>query len=157
VTDKRIVDLPELDTERNQHRNLCVQLEQDDRGFQAELIDLEAFRGCGSTEAGALEDLAADLTRTAAAIRRHRGAHPMEEWFHLAERVFVIASSDVHDESKYDLIFTDGLRRRLSEIRYLEYYDPDGSYGEDVAAYVAALQRQYDDLSKVRHAFMERQ
>jgi hypothetical protein len=74
-----------------------------------------------------------------------------DEWFALAERVFKIASSDVEDATKFDLIFADGLRRRLNELRPLEYYDPDGSYAEDVAAYTAALQRQYDDLSKLRH------
>ena len=66
----------------------------------------------------------------------------------LAEGVFQIADSDASDETKYELIFSDELSRSLAKIFSLDYYDPDTSYGEDVAAYVSALRAKCSDLQK---------
>lgn len=67
----------------------------------------------------------------------------------LADQVFQIAASAASAETKYDLIFSEDLSRALGLIFRLEYADPDGSYEEDVAAYVAALRANCTELRKI--------
>ena len=57
----------------------------------------------------------------------------------LADQVFQIAESDVPAKTKYELIFSDELSRSLGQLFSLDYYNPDTSYEDDIAAYVTAL------------------
>src|SRR4051812_31636023 len=64
-----------------------------------------------------------------------------ENFIDMVDKVEQIFNSDFGWEDKYDLIFKDYSPRQLSCIlgRYIEYYDPDTSYEEDLTAYVNAL------------------
>jgi hypothetical protein len=67
----------------------------------------------------------------------------------LAESVFHIADSGASAETKYELIFSDDLGLALAKIFSLDYYNPDTSYEEDIAAYVTALRAKCDELRKI--------
>jgi hypothetical protein len=67
----------------------------------------------------------------------------------LADQVFLIADSGASAELKYELIFSEDLSQALGQIFPLNYYDPDTSYEEDVAAFVSALRDKCDDLRKI--------
>jgi hypothetical protein len=67
----------------------------------------------------------------------------------LADQVFQIAESGASAETKYEIIFSEDLSRSLGQIFRLDYYDPDTSYEEDVATYVAALREKCSELRKI--------
>jgi hypothetical protein len=67
----------------------------------------------------------------------------------LADEVFRIADSNASAETKYDLIFSNALSHALAEMFQIDYYDPDTSYEEDVAAYVAALDAKCSELRQI--------
>jgi hypothetical protein len=68
------LDLPKLVAGRHAHRNLCVELQRSPDGHhRAVLIDLGEFCGTGSTQGIAIDDLADELERAAAEIRRESG------------------------------------------------------------------------------------
>lgn len=60
-----------------------------------------------------------------------------------AKRIIVSTASW---EIKYDLIFSEAISKRVSQLIRLEYYDPDTSYEEDVRAYVDALENKVAEL-----------
>ena len=66
------LDLPRLDAAPRQHRNLCVRMERaaSGSGWRAVLVDLEEFRGSGSTQGLAIDDLINELKHVASEIRR---------------------------------------------------------------------------------------
>ena len=70
----------------------------------------------------------------------------------LAEQAFAIADSEATAETKYDLIFSEDISGAIRGITHFDCYDPDTSYEEDVAAYITALHKRYDDLKKVEPA-----
>ncbi len=68
------LDLPKLTGPSYEHRNLCVQIQRSSTGnYRAVLIDLEEFRGEGSSQGLAIDDLANELEHVAAEIRRESG------------------------------------------------------------------------------------
>jgi len=68
------LDLPKLTGSSFQHRNLCVQIQRSSAGnYRVVLVDLEEFRGEGSTQGLAIDDLANELEHVAAEIRRESG------------------------------------------------------------------------------------
>ena len=68
------LDLPRLTGARYQHRNLCVQMQRSSTGnYRTVLVDLEEFRGDGTTQGIAMDDLADELEHVAAEIRRESG------------------------------------------------------------------------------------
>ena len=44
-------------------------------------------------------------------------------------------------EQKFNIIFSEGISKRVFEIINLDYYNPDTSYEEDVKAFVEALDK----------------
>jgi len=67
----------------------------------------------------------------------------------LADQVFQIAESDAAAKTKYELVFSEELSRSLGQIFNLDYYDPDTSYEDDVAAYVTALHAKCSELRQI--------
>ncbi len=66
--------LPALSGSRFRWRNLCVRVERHTGGsYRAVLVDLEEFRGEGSVQSLAIDDLASELEHVAAEIRRASG------------------------------------------------------------------------------------
>ena len=64
------LDLPKLEAVYPE-RKLCVQMQQSPEGsWRAVLVDLVEFRGSGSMQGLAIDDLANDLEHIAAEIRR---------------------------------------------------------------------------------------
>ena len=51
----------------------------------------------------------------------------------------VIVESYLDWEDKYDLIFSEKISGRVFRLMYLDYYDPDTSYQEDVMAFFEAF------------------
>ena len=65
------LDLPRLDAPSYQGRNLCVQMQRSaDGNYRAILVDLREFRGSGSTQGLAIDDLINELKHVASEIRR---------------------------------------------------------------------------------------
>jgi hypothetical protein len=65
------LELPKLTAPSYQNRNLCVQMQQSANGnYRAVLVDLGEFRGEGSVQGIAIDDLADELEHVAAEIRR---------------------------------------------------------------------------------------
>lgn len=65
---------------------------------------------------------------------------------------------EVDWETKFDLIFSKHVSRRIfslfKELNInFDYYDPDGSYEEDVKAFRSALDEKMKDLSKISYMF----
>jgi hypothetical protein len=67
----------------------------------------------------------------------------------LADQVFHIADSSAAARVKFDLIFSEDLSQALGQIFSLDYYNPDTSYEEDVAAYVSALRDKCAELRQI--------
>lgn len=64
------LDLPRLNA-AYQGRNLCVQMQRSEGGsYRAVLVDLAEFRGEGSTQGLAIDDLINELKHVASEIRR---------------------------------------------------------------------------------------
>lgn len=66
----------------------------------------------------------------------------LEEILQVCEQ---IQDSNLDDEQKYDLIFSENVSRQVFSLcremgKSLDYYDPDTTYEEDVRAFVHALQ-----------------
>lgn len=66
----------------------------------------------------------------------------LEEILQVCEQ---IQDSNLDDEQKYDLIFSENVSRQVFSLcrdmgLSLDYYDPDTTYEEDVRAFVQALQ-----------------
>ena len=58
----------------------------------------------------------------------------------------------------YDLVFSDALSRRVyatlsSMNQELSYYDPDGTYEEDVEAFAYAVDAKEDELNTLLNGF----
>lgn len=70
-----------------------------------------------------------------------------DELVFLHKEVNRIFDSTLPWETKYDLIFSEFISRRISSIIHLDYYDPDTSYQEDVTAFVNALNEKMSDNS----------
>jgi len=65
------LDLPRLVAPSCQGRNLCVQMQRStDGNYRAVLVDLGEFRGSGSTQGLAIDDLINELEHVASEIRR---------------------------------------------------------------------------------------
>jgi hypothetical protein len=65
------LELPKLTTPPYKDRNFCVQMQRSSNGnYRAVLVNLVEFRGSGSTEGLAIDDLADALENVAAEIRR---------------------------------------------------------------------------------------
>ena len=65
------LDLPRLAAPSYQDRNLCVQMQRSTEGnYRAVLVDLGEFRGSGSTQGLAIDDLINELKHVASEIRR---------------------------------------------------------------------------------------
>ena len=73
----------------------------------------------------------------------------IKRFLDLADQVFQIAASNTAAEIKYELIFSAELSRALGQLFAIDYYDPDTSYEEDVAAYVGALHAKCTELRQV--------
>ena len=70
-------------------------------------------------------------------------------YLRLAEEVFMVAKSEVPAKTKYELIFSDELCRSLDQLFPLDYYDPDTSYEDDIAAYVTALHEKCAEFRQI--------
>lgn len=71
----------------------------------------------------------------------------------LTDMAQAIRDCDASWEAKFDLIFSNDLNGavRATGICF-DYYDPDGSYEDDVRAYVRALVDKADDFKKALRA-----
>lgn len=70
------------------------------------------------------------------------------EFIALAREAQRICDTDASWETKYDLIFSEALAKRMSALVRLDYYDPDTTYEEDVRAFCRAATEKADDLEK---------
>ena len=70
-------------------------------------------------------------------------------YLRLAEEVFLVAESEVPAKTKYELIFSQELSRSLDQLFVLDYYDPDTSYEEDIAAYITALHEKCAEFRQI--------
>lgn len=52
-------------------------------------------------------------------------------------------------ETKYDLIFSERLSRRVFGLIHLDYCDPDTSHQEDVTAFVDAFNEKMKEIHSV--------
>lgn len=67
----------------------------------------------------------------------------------LAGHARQIGASSATGKTKYDLIFSPDIAGRIRDIDPdFEWYDPDGTYGEDVSAFVRALNERATELGK---------
>jgi hypothetical protein len=73
----------------------------------------------------------------------------IKRYLALADQVFQIAESAVPAKTKYELIFSADLSRALGQLYALDYYDPDLSYEEDVAAYVMVLHEKCAEFRQI--------
>jgi len=67
------LDLPKLVAAPYRGRNLSVRLERCNSSWRAVLVDLGEFRGTGSTECMAVDDLIDELEQVAAEVKRASG------------------------------------------------------------------------------------
>ncbi len=68
------------------------------------------------------------------------------------------ASEEESWGAAYDLVFSDALCRRVystlrSMNQQLDYYDPDGTYEEDVVAFANAVQDKHEQLNTLLNGF----
>lgn len=74
------LDLPMLSHPSHRHRNFCVQLQQSSEGnYRAVLVDLGEFRGEGTTQGLAIDDLIDELEQVASEIKRASGLSALVE------------------------------------------------------------------------------
>lgn len=74
----------------------------------------------------------------------------MQEFSQLAYEVIDIADTmGANWETKYELIFSERLSKRIDALVSIDYCDPDTSYEEDVLAYVNALSNKLIELRRV--------
>jgi len=67
----------------------------------------------------------------------------------LNEMANKIYNSNLNWEQKYDLIFSDSLSSVVFNQVYIDYYDPDTSYQEDVTAFVRAFNDKMKELNTI--------
>lgn len=61
-----------------------------------------------------------------------------------------IIDSPIEWETKFDLIFSDIISKKISELGILfEWCDPDTSYEDDVLAYYNAVKSKAEELEKI--------
>ena len=60
-----------------------------------------------------------------------------------------IYKSNLDWEQKYDLIFSDSLSKVVFNEIYIDYYDPDTSYKEDITAFVNAFNEKMKQLNTI--------
>ncbi len=70
----------------------------------------------------------------------------------LAEYAIKVAESNATWEAKYNIIFSDDVSAILIKQAQIEWYDPDGSYEEDVTAFIDALREHLDEIRKIASA-----
>lgn len=58
----------------------------------------------------------------------------------------IISCENLCWEQKYNRIFSDQISRKVHKLIYLDYYDPDTSYKEDVLAFAEALKNYTEQL-----------
>lgn len=73
----------------------------------------------------------------------------IRRYLDLADQVFQIEASGVPAKTKYELIFSEDLSRALGNLYALDYYDPDCSYEDDIAAYVGALREKCAEFRQI--------
>jgi hypothetical protein len=56
----------------------------------------------------------------------------------------IYEAEDLDDEEKYDMIFSDEISRKVS----FDYYDPDTTYEEDVAAFMRGFEEYIETLQR---------
>jgi len=56
----------------------------------------------------------------------------------------IYEAEDLDDEEKYDMIFSDEISRKVS----FDYYDPDTSYEEDVAAFMRGFEEHIEIIQR---------
>lgn len=73
----------------------------------------------------------------------------LREFVTLAREVQRICDTDASWETKYEVVFSAALSKRMYAICRFDYYDPDTSYEEDVLAFCRAVNEKADELEKV--------
>lgn len=63
----------------------------------------------------------------------------LEKLNELYNEAIQIFESDLPWDTKYDLIFSEHISRKVYDMIHLDYYDPDTSYEEDVTAFIQAF------------------
>ena len=62
----------------------------------------------------------------------------------------VAASCELEWHQKYNLIFSSKISARISELGFaIEWFDPDGSYEDDIFAYLRGLERKRGEIRRV--------
>jgi len=73
----------------------------------------------------------------------------LRKFIELGKAAIAIADSDADPEVKYDMIFSDEIAVAMRATGYMvDYYDPDTSYEEDVAAYANAVRERVEQMEK---------
>ena len=73
----------------------------------------------------------------------------IEAFLRLADEAVAVQDSDVSWETKYDLLFSSEISGAISKTGVeISYVDPDGSYEEDVRAFIDAVEKKATDLKK---------
>lgn len=74
----------------------------------------------------------------------------LREIIELSKRArFIANSKNITWKSKFDLVFSESISRRVFHLYPdFKYYDPDTSYEDDVMAFVISLEGAIDDLGK---------
>lgn len=58
-------------------------------------------------------------------------------------------SDELTAEDKFDLIFSQDISQAVHQEMHLDYYDPDTTYEEDVAAFMNAFNEKFERFAKV--------
>lgn len=72
-----------------------------------------------------------------------------EELIELNKEAHAIIKSDLEWKVKYNLIFSDYISRKI----YLDYYDPNNSYEDDVCAWIYAFDKfilEYTHIKEIK-------
>ena len=100
----------------------------------------------GTRQLDAVHDM--KLIHSFDAALRQNEAHALDAWFsQLVRTAVILRDSDLDWETKFDIIFGDHVMGRISRGLEIEWDDPDGTFEEDVNAYVAALEKKLIDLT----------
>ena len=71
-----------------------------------------------------------------------------KEFVRLAREAQRICDTDATWETKYDLVFSDDVCRRMHALLEFEWHDPDTTYEEDVLAFCRSATEKADDIEK---------
>lgn len=66
----------------------------------------------------------------------------MDEFNTFTAEAIRIYDSNLPWDTKYDLIFSENISRKIFSLVRLDYYDPDTTYEEDVKAFISALKEK---------------